>query len=78
MLLITFSSENSQIGQETVKFGAAKSTEIINILDLFRNAGVSNFLLNFNVFIKNITKSMSFFSKKHRLTLNINVRKKKK
>ena len=36
-----FLSENSQISQETVKYCAAKTTKIIKILDLFRNADVS-------------------------------------
>ena len=54
---------NSQITIETVKFRAAKATKIIKILDLSRNADVSNFFAKFQCFCKKITKIM-FFPKK--------------
>ena len=43
MLFITFSSKNSRIFHEKVKFWAAKATKIIEILDLFKNAHISKF-----------------------------------
>ena len=58
MLFITFYSENSQISHETVKYWAAKTTKIIKILDIFRNADVAKFFVKFQCFHKKINKSM--------------------
>ena len=50
---------------ETVKFWAAKATKIIKILDLLRNAEVSNIFVKFQGIGKKITKSMFSLQEKH-------------
>ena len=77
MLFIKFYSENSQISEETVKFWVAKATKTIKILNLFRNADISNFFVKFQLFHKKYNQKY-VPPKKKTLTLNVNVRRKEK